>query len=69
MSQRWLPAVDEMRCTSNGACVQTCPTACLGLRAGLPVLARPHECVSCELCAAVCPVDAIRMETRWDLAG
>ncbi len=85
MGQHRWPAVDELRCTSNGACVQVCPTGCLELqplppsplseperggggRGGLPVLARPHDCVSCELCVAVCPVEAIRMESRWDSA-
>jgi formate hydrogenlyase subunit 6/NADH:ubiquinone oxidoreductase subunit I len=30
-----------------------------------PVLARPHDCISCELCAAVCPTDAIAMSDQW----
>jgi NAD-dependent dihydropyrimidine dehydrogenase PreA subunit len=60
-----LPVVDERRCVTSGDCVLVCPTACLELREGLPVLARPHACISCDLCSAVCPTEAIQLVDQW----
>jgi NAD-dependent dihydropyrimidine dehydrogenase PreA subunit len=56
------PVVDERRCTGCGDCVPACPVACLEMNGSLPWLPRPTDCVSCTLCALVCPVEAIRME-------
>jgi NAD-dependent dihydropyrimidine dehydrogenase PreA subunit len=39
-----------------------CPTDCLEMSDGLPWLPRPNDCLSCAICAVVCPVDAICLE-------
>lgn len=65
MGSREIPVVDAMRCTGSGECVDACPTDCLEMRDQLPALARPHDCISCGLCAAVCPVTAIQIASRW----
>jgi NAD-dependent dihydropyrimidine dehydrogenase PreA subunit len=54
-----LPAVDLTRCRCAGDCVRACPGSCLELGYGVPRLARPADCLSCGLCALVCPYDAI----------
>jgi formate hydrogenlyase subunit 6/NADH:ubiquinone oxidoreductase subunit I len=56
-----LPLVNETLCTGCGDCVVVCPVACLDLRAALPWMPRPRDCVSCTLCAIICPADAIVM--------
>ena len=56
-----LPLLDETRCNGCGDCVWVCPARCLEMAGLLPWLARPGDCVSCALCALVCPVDAIRL--------
>ena len=61
-----LPVVDETRCNGCGWCVDVCPTHCLAMGPHLPWLIRPLDCVSCTLCALVCPAVAIEMKT---LAG
>jgi MinD superfamily P-loop ATPase len=57
-----LPQLDEARCTGCGDCVAACPTACLDMLAVLPWLPRPRDCVSCSVCALVCPADAIQLQ-------
>ena len=56
-----LPILDETRCTGCGDCVAVCPTDCLALREGEPWLVRPGDCIRCQLCALVCPAEAIRL--------
>ncbi len=55
------PIVDERRCTGCGDCVPACPVTCLEMGSHIPWLPRPIDCVSCTLCALICPVDAIHM--------
>ena len=54
-----LPVLNARLCTGCGECVTACPTDCLEMLGFLPWLPRPLDCVSCALCAAVCPVEAI----------
>ena len=61
MSVLPLPALDERRCVSCGACIRVCPTDCLEMKGPLPWLPRPADCVQCALCVAVCPADAVRL--------
>ncbi len=56
-----LPLLDESRCTGGGDCVEVCPTRCLEMDGPLPWMPRPLDCISCSLCVAVCPADALRM--------
>jgi NAD-dependent dihydropyrimidine dehydrogenase PreA subunit len=56
-----LPEVNEVRCLSSGDCIRVCPVGCLELDGPLPWLARPQDCVSCALCAMVCPANAIQL--------
>ncbi len=58
---RDLPLLDERLCTGCGDCVLVCPTRCLAMRDGRPLLARPLDCVSCGLCVLVCPTEALKM--------
>ena len=62
MSDWELPSVDETLCTGSGDCVEVCPTSCLEMNGRVPCMPRPADCISCSLCAIVCPVEAIRMD-------
>ena len=42
--------------------VEICPTVCLAMGPYVPWLPRPADCVSCGLCAEVCPAGALRLE-------
>lgn len=56
---KWLPRLDDARCSACGWCVQLCPTECLALRGLLPALVRPDRCVRCGLCVEFCPTGAL----------
>jgi MinD superfamily P-loop ATPase len=58
-----LPSLDETRCTGCGDCVALCPVDCLEMDGPLPWLPRPGHCVSCMVCALICPAQAITMAT------
>lgn len=57
-----LPLLDASRCNGCGDCVAGCPTQCLEMDGSLPWLPRPAHCVSCSLCALICPASAIAMK-------
>lgn len=59
---RELPVLDETLCTGCGDCVPACPTDCLEMAGPLPWLPRPDDCVSCQLCVLICPVQALQLE-------
>lgn len=67
MPRQKLPDIDSRLCTLCGDCVYVCPTDCLSIRGGgVEVVLAPHSCINCEVCEAVCPVDAIVMcERDW----
>jgi ferredoxin len=55
-----VPYVITRLCTSDGACVEVCPVACIHTRPGAPQFyIDPDVCIDCEQCEIVCPVDAI----------
>jgi formate hydrogenlyase subunit 6/NADH:ubiquinone oxidoreductase subunit I len=56
-----LPYLEVCRCTGCGDCVPACPADCLAMNGAVPWLPRPEDCISCSLCALICPVSAIRM--------
>ena len=58
---KWLPVVNEDRCTGCGACVEACGPGCLTILDGVAVLVSPHICGSEEHCIAPCPETCIRM--------
>jgi NAD-dependent dihydropyrimidine dehydrogenase PreA subunit len=57
-----LPFVDAGRCRCWGDCIAICPTICLEMGKSLPRLARPLDCIACEVCVYVCPEGALQME-------
>ena len=56
-----IPILDETCCTGCGDCVHACPVDCLEMAGPLPWLPRPGDCISCTLCALVCPPGAVAM--------
>lgn len=57
-----LPFVETAACRAWGDCVANCPTICLEMAGGVPRLARPLDCIACEVCVYVCPEGALHME-------
>ncbi len=58
---KWLPVIDEERCTGCGRCVEACGPKSLEVVNAVAVLARPDTCGSEEHCIKPCPEDAIRL--------
>jgi NAD-dependent dihydropyrimidine dehydrogenase PreA subunit len=56
-----IPVLDEGRCTGCGYCAELCPCDCLAMAGGIPWLARPLDCVACNLCVLACPDLALRL--------
>jgi NAD-dependent dihydropyrimidine dehydrogenase PreA subunit len=65
MARKEMPQIDESRCTGCEDCAVVCPTECLEIWQGYPVVVRPVDCVSCTVCESVCPWDAIAM--GWEV--
>jgi len=63
-SELLLPRILPTRCTGCGDCVDACPTICLELAGPLVWLPRPADCVSCTVCALVCPADAVQFTSE-----
>lgn len=61
MAYKWLPVIDEDRCTGCGLCVDACGPRSLEMVNGVAKLVAPDTCGSEEHCIAVCRDDAIRM--------
>jgi NAD-dependent dihydropyrimidine dehydrogenase PreA subunit len=61
MLYKWLPLVDEDRCTGCGLCVDACGPRSLEMINGIATLVLPDTCGSEEHCIAVCRDEAIRM--------
>jgi NAD-dependent dihydropyrimidine dehydrogenase PreA subunit len=52
--------ISAERCTECNLCVQVCPTRVFdAVPGGIPVIARQHDCQTCFMCEAYCPVDAM----------
>ncbi len=76
---KWVPVIDEERCTGCNRCVEACGPKSLEVRNGVAVLARPDTCGSEEHCIKPCPEEAIRMawvqyegnraRGRWQVGG
>ncbi len=54
-------SVDQGRCTGCGACVHDCPARVLALHEGKArmVPEKEEECIRCQHCLAICPVEAV----------
>jgi NAD-dependent dihydropyrimidine dehydrogenase PreA subunit len=61
LTHKWLPVIDEDRCSGCGLCVTACGPSCLGMDSALAVLTLPDVCGSEEHCIGVCADDAIQM--------
>lgn len=59
MNTKWLPLIDQQRCTGCGDCIEQCPEKALALVADKAVLAYPEQCSYCQICEDLCPADAI----------
>jgi len=58
---KWLPVVNEGRCTGCNRCMQACGPNSLEVLNGVAVIARPNTCGSEGHCIQACPEDAIQM--------
>lgn len=58
----FLPRIDEKICDVCGECVDVCPADVFEMNGDQPVVANPADCIGCEACIAVCPVEAITVE-------
>ncbi|GAA0362458.1 hypothetical protein GCM10009530_10080 [Microbispora corallina] len=55
-----IEVVSGERCVGCDRCVQVCPTNVFDSGpGGVPVIARRHDCQTCFMCEAYCPVDAL----------
>ncbi|CAM3753995.1 ferredoxin family protein [Smaragdicoccus niigatensis] len=55
-----IEVVSSERCIECDKCVDVCPTRVFDRGAdGIPVIARQHDCQTCFMCEAYCPVDAL----------
>ena len=61
LTHKWMPVIDEDKCSGCGLCVSACGPACLGMDSALAVLTLPEVCGSEEHCIGVCADDAIQM--------
>lgn len=56
--------IEEKVCTGCGACVDSCATDVIRMKAGKARVAYPEDCQGCFLCEFDCPVDAIQVFPR-----
>ena len=61
LTHKWMPVINEDKCSGCGLCVSACGPACLGMDSALAVLTLPEVCGSEEHCIGVCADDAILM--------
>jgi coenzyme F420-reducing hydrogenase delta subunit/formate hydrogenlyase subunit 6/NADH:ubiquinone oxidoreductase subunit I len=66
------PEYDLDRCIGCGACAASCPQHNIEVTdaEGTRVISQFHSrCVRCKTCEQICPVDALRVMPRFDLAA
>lgn len=59
MSSKWLPQIDQKKCTGCAECVSICPTQALSLSGRKAILVHPDNCNYCAICETTCPTQAI----------
>lgn len=63
------PEIDNKKCTGCGECLKRCPSGAIVKN---PVSAdigiNYDECIFCALCEDVCPVGAVKMTNKFELA-
>jgi len=60
-THKWMPVIDEEKCSGCALCVSACGPACLEMSNALAVLTQPEACGSEEHCIGVCADDVIQM--------
>ena len=59
--------VSASRCIECNLCVKVCPTNVFdAIPDAAPVIARKHDCQTCFMCEANCPVDALYVAPQWN---
>ena len=60
------PSIDEAACTLCGRCGDVCPSFCIRMKDGKPVVVSDGKfgCLACGHCMAVCPSGAVRVTGR-----
>jgi ferredoxin len=59
--------VSKTRCIECNLCVKVCPTNVFdAVPDAAPVIARKHDCQTCFMCEANCPVDALYVAPEFD---
>ena len=61
MRAKWIPVVDDGKCTGSNRCVEVCGVKCLEIEGGIAVLPRPDACGSEEHRVTECRDDPIHM--------
>jgi NADH-quinone oxidoreductase subunit I len=72
--------IEGLRCVACKICESECPTQCIYIEAERDERGRPKKkprvfdidtavCMSCGLCAEVCPFDSIKMDQRYELSS
>lgn len=56
---RWIPLIDESRCTDCGLCVLACPSHALECSTNRAKVVNPDACTYCGQCELICPEGAI----------
>lgn len=60
-THKWMPVIDEDKCTGCALCANACGPECLVMQDSLAVLTLPEACGSEEHCIGLCADDAIHM--------
>ncbi len=72
-------AVDGLRCVACKICENECPPKCIYIVVDRDEKGRPVKrpkvfdidvsvCMSCQICVEVCPFDAIKMDSEYEIA-